>query len=59
MVMLTGGILVESTGTILTFAMCKAMKRLLFNIVFGGFGETNLSEVKERSSKMTGSITPP
>ena len=39
MVMLTGGILVGSAGTILTFAMCKAMNRPLSNVIFGAFGE--------------------
>ncbi len=38
-VMLTGGILVGSAGTILTIAMCKAMNRPLTNVIFGAFGE--------------------
>ncbi len=37
-VMLTGGILVGSAGTILTIAMCKGMNRTLFSVVFGAFG---------------------
>lgn len=55
MVMLTGGILVGSAGTILTLAMCKAMNRPLYNVVFGAFGEGSAS-VKGSESTFKGSI---
>jgi len=42
-VMLTGGILVGSAGTILTLAMCKAMNRPLSNVIFGAFGPSTAS----------------
>lgn len=37
-VMLTGGILVGSAGTLLTLVMCKAMNRPLSGVLFGAFG---------------------
>ena len=40
-VMLTGGILVGSAGTILTILMCKAMNRSLKNVLIGSFGAAN------------------
>lgn len=37
-VMLIGGILVGSAGTLLTIVMCKAMNRSLTNVLIGNFG---------------------
>ena len=54
MVMLTGGILVGSAGTILTLAMCNAMNRPLFNVIFGAFGESN--NANETDTKLKGTI---
>ena len=42
-VMLTGGILVGSAGTLLTVLMCKAMNRSLTNVLIGGFGQSATS----------------
>ncbi len=42
-VMLVGGILVGSSGTILTILMCEAMNRSLLNVIIGGFGSTGAS----------------
>jgi H+-translocating NAD(P) transhydrogenase subunit beta len=41
-VMLTGGILVGSAGTLLTLVMCKAMNRSLFSVIFGSFGGSKI-----------------
>jgi len=46
-VMLTGGILVGSAGTILTVLMCKAMNRSLLNVIIGAFGGGGAAANKE------------
>ncbi len=48
-VMLFGGILVGSAGTLLTVVMCKAMNRSLTNVLIGNFGggSKNAGEGKE------------
>jgi len=47
-VMLTGGILVGSAGTLLTMVMCKAMNRPLFNVIFGAFGEGTVASTDNK-----------
>lgn len=45
-VMLVGGILVGSSGTILTVLMCEAMNRSLWNVIVGGFGSTGTAQAQ-------------
>jgi len=52
-VMLIGGILVGSAGTLLTVVMCKAMNRSLINVLIGNFGGGNKSGGE--SKEITGS----
>lgn len=50
-VMLTGGILVGSAGTLLTIVMCNAMNRPLSNVIFGAFGGSSASAASGDESK--------
>ena len=53
-VMLFGGILVGSAGTLLTVVMCKAMNRSLTNVLIGNFGGSKAAAGEGKS--ITGSI---
>ena len=50
-VMLTGGILVGSAGTILTILMCKAMNRPLSNVLIGSFGGSQKGGTNENKDQ--------
>ncbi|MEZ4804161.1 MAG: NAD(P)(+) transhydrogenase (Re/Si-specific) subunit beta [Bacteroidia bacterium] len=54
-VMLFGGILVGSAGTLLTVVMCKAMNRSLTNVLIGNFGGGKKSGSAD-GKEITGSI---
>jgi len=58
-VMLTGGILVGSAGTILTILMCKAMNRPLSNVLIGSFGgnKSGTTDGKDQGSYKVISIS--
>ena len=51
-IMLTGGILVGSAGTLLTLVMCKAMNRPLSSVIFGAFGASGATEDREVSGNI-------
>lgn len=57
-VMLTGGILVGSAGTVLTVLMTKAMNRSLVNVIVGAIGANNASGATSPSGGSYKEITP-
>lgn len=56
-VMLTGGILVGSAGTILTVLMCKAMNRSLLNVIIGSFGGGGTASQKSAGDQVVKEIS--
>ena len=56
-VMLTGGILVGSAGTILTVLMCKAMNRSLLNVIIGSFGKGGAASQKAQGDQTVKEIS--
>jgi len=59
MIMLTGGILVGSAGTILTILMTKAMNRSLFNVLVGAFGGAGATGAGKDGDKTVKEISIP
>lgn len=57
-VMLTGGILVGSAGTILTILMCKAMNRSLTNVLIGAFSSSAAAGAAEEGDKAIREVQP-